>query len=73
MLPSDEFLPTTKFKMIHDFFLKHYSDSKFDAFEERPTDNKQSGKIILYEITVSKYADYCNFEDSEQLVNDFFK
>ena len=53
MQPSDEFLPTTKFKMIRNFFLKHYWDSKVDVFEERPTDNKQSGKIILYKITLA--------------------
>lgn len=36
------FLPTTKFKIIHNF-LKHYDDGKFDPPKQKPTDTWQRG------------------------------
>lgn len=51
---SQEFLPTKKFKIIHDF-LKHYDDGKFDPFEEKPIDISQCGNILTYQILVKKH------------------
>ena len=66
------FLPTTKVKEIHDF-LEHYDNGKFDSSEERPIYISQRGNILTYEISVKKYKYYHDFENSEELVNDFLK
>ena len=50
--------------------MKHYADGK-DAFENKPIDIKYSGNIKTSEISVSKQANYYNFQDEESVMNDF--
>ena len=57
-LHCQDFIPTTKFRVIHDF-LKHHEDGKLNQFEEKPTDitrrrnlqaTKQASKFQLKNI-----------------------
>lgn len=61
---------TTRFKRFHDF-LKDYEDGKRKLFEDRRIDIYNLGNILSHKITVGKHKDYYNFEDSEQVVEDF--
>ena len=45
-----DFLPTTKVKAVHDF-LKHYDESKFNQFEEKPINIVKRGNVTSYEIS----------------------
>ena len=61
---------TTRLKRFHDF-LKDYEDGKWKLFEDRRIDIYNLGNILSHKITVGKRKDYYNFEDSEQIVEDF--
>ena len=65
-------MPTAKLKVIHNF-LKHCDDGKFDHFEEKPIYISKRGNILTYEISVQNHKHYYNFENSEELVEDFLK
>ena len=45
----DEFLPNSRYKVVHDF-LVHYESGK-DVFEEKPLTYTTFGEIRKYEIT----------------------
>ena len=69
-LRCNEFLRTSRFKVNHDF-LTHYDAGK-NAFEEKPVNYTNLGKIRKYEITFAQSLHDHEFYDSEKLVNDFF-
>ena len=67
-----DFLPATKFKAIH-HFLKHCDEGNFNLFEEIPIDAIRSGNITSYKILAQKHIEYCDCENSEELIDDFLK
>ena len=71
-LRCGDFLSTESFKVKHDF-LKHYNDGQKITLEEKPLEIIKTGNIMSYEISVSKYHDYYNFGDVEQVVDDFLR
>ena len=68
-LRCDEFIPTTKFKLYHDF-LKHYSDGK-NVIEEKAVHVSNIGKITKFKISYEKHSSYYDFYNSESIVNEF--
>ena len=68
-LRCDEFIPTTKFKLYHDF-LKHYSDGK-NVIEEKAVLVSNIGKITKFKISYEKHSSYYDFYNSESIVNEF--
>ena len=67
-----DFLSTESFKVKHDF-LKHYDDEQNVPFEDKPLEIIRTGNITSYEISVNKYRDYYNFQDTEQVVDDLLR
>ena len=65
----EEFIPTTKFKLYHDF-LKHYSDGK-NVIEEKAVLVSNIGKITKFKISYEKHSSYYDFYNSESIVNEF--
>ena len=65
----DEFIPTTKFKLFHDF-LKHYSDGK-NIIEEKPVIVTNIGKITKFEINYQDHSTFYDFYNSESIVDEF--
>ena len=71
-LRCGDFLLTEGFKVSHDFW-KHYYDGQNIPFENKPLEIIRTGNITSYEISVNKYHDYYNFEDTVQIVDDFLR
>ena len=69
-LRCDGFLTTSDFKTKHDF-LKQYNEGYNDLFEDKPVDVEKTGNLLKFEITVNKHGDYYDFENSEEVVDDF--
>ena len=69
-LRCDDFLTTSDFKIKHDF-LKHYNEGDKDLFEDKPVDVEKTANLLKFEITVNKHGDYYDFENSEEVVDDF--
>ena len=67
-----DFLSTEDFKIKHDF-LKHYDDRQNIPFEDKPVEIKKTGAVTSYEISVNKYREYYNFENAQQVVDDFLR
>ena len=65
------FLSTENFKVKHDF-LKHH-DGKTVPFEDKPLEIVRTNNITKYDVSVNKHSDYYNFEDAEQVVDDFLR
>ena len=72
MSKCGDFLSTENFKVKNDF-LKHYDDGQNIPFEDKPLEIIRTNTITKYEISVNKYRDYYNFEDAEQVVDDFLR
>ena len=68
-LRCDEFVPSTRFKVVHDFFV-HYGTGK-NVFEEKPLVYTYIGEIQKYKMTFSEHTTYYNFYNSEKLVDNF--
>ena len=71
-LRCDDFLTTSDFRGTHDFS-KHYTVGYNDLFEDKPFDIVKTGRLLRFEITVNKHGGYFNFENSEEIVDDFLK
>ena len=69
-LRCDDFLTNSYFKIKHDF-LKHYNEDYNDLFENKPVDIEKTADLLKFEITVNKHGDYYDFENSEEVVDDF--
>ena len=70
-LRCDDVLTTSDFKIKHDF-LKHNKGYN-DLFEDKPVDAEKTADLLKFEITVNKHGDYYDFENSEEVVDDFLK
>ena len=66
----EEFIPTTRFKLFHDF-LKHYNQGKDNIVEEKPLTVTKIGKITKFEINYQNYSSFYNFHNSESVVDEF--
>ena len=64
-----EFLPTTKFKIFHDF-LKHYESGK-NVVEKKLLLVSNIGNIKKFEINYQNHSQYYDFYNSENLVDEF--
>ena len=62
---------TSDFKVKYEF-LKH-NESYNDLFEDKPVDVGKTANLLKFEITVNKHGDYYDFENSEEVVDDFLK
>ena len=71
-LRFDDFLTTGDFKVKCDF-LKHYNEGQNELFKDKPVDIETFGKITKYTNSVNKFAENYNFENSEEVVEGFFK
>ena len=71
-LRHHNFLTTSNFKIKHDF-LKHHNESSADLFEEKPVDVLKTANLLKFEITVNKYDNYYNFDNSDEVVDDFLR
>ena len=70
-LTCGDFLTISDYKEKHDF-LKH-DEREDDLFEDKPIDVEKTVNLLKFEITVNKYGEYYNFENSEKVVDDFLK
>ena len=64
-----EFLPTSKFKINHDF-LKHYENGN-NAIEEKPVNITNIDTVRKFEITFQEHSSIYDFYNSEGLVDEF--
>ena len=71
-LRCDDFLTTSDYKKKHEF-LKHYNDGEDDLFKDKPIDIEKTANLLKFPITVNKYGEYYDFENSEEVVDDFLK
>ena len=68
----DDFLTTNEYKVKHDF-LKLYDQGQDLVFEDKPLDIVRNSQILKYEISVNKFSDYYDFENSVEVVDNFLK
>ena len=66
-----EFLPTSKFKINHNF-LKHYENGK-NVIEEKSVNNINIGTVRKFEITFQEHSSIYDFYNSEALVDEFLR
>ena len=71
-LRCNDFLTTSDFKIKYDF-LKHYNKGYNDLFEGKHVDIEKTANLLKFEITVNKHGDYYNFDNSEEVADDFLK
>ena len=71
-LRCDDFLTTSNYKVKHDF-LKHYEEGRDIVFEEKPLDIIKTNSILKYEITINKFGEYYDFENAEEVADEFLK
>ena len=64
-----ESLPTSKFKINHDF-LKHYKNGK-NVIEEKLVNITNIGSVRKFEITFQEHSSIYSFYNSEALVDEF--
>ena len=69
-LRCNDFITTSSYKVKHDC-LKHYDLRQDVTFEDKPLDIMRSPHIIKYEISVKKFSEDYDFQNSEELVHDF--
>ena len=55
------------------WFLKHDNEDYKDLFENKPADVGKTTHLLKFEITVNTHGDHYDFENSEEVVDDFFK
>ena len=71
-LRCDDFVTTNEYKVKHDF-LKHYDQGQDLVFEDKSLDIIKKSQILKYEISVNKFSDYYDFENSEEVADDYLK
>ena len=69
-MECNDFIPTTKYKIFHNF-LKHYDKGKTKPFKDKPVEVKHFKNITTYEITVGNHGKFYNFNNSQEVVNNF--
>ena len=68
-MKCQEFLPTSKFKINHDF-LKCYENGK-NIIEEKPVNITNTGTVWKFEITFQEHSSSYDFYNSEAFVDEF--
>ena len=68
-LRCNEFLPSSHYKVIHDFFV-HYDAGK-NVFKEKSLTYTTLGEIRKYEITFTQHSLDYDFYNEERLVDEF--
>ena len=68
-MKCQEFLPTSKFKITHDF-LKHYENGK-NVIEEKSVNILNIGTVRKFEITFQELSSSYDFYNSEALIDEF--
>ena len=71
-LRCGDFLSTENFKVKHDF-LKHCADGDSVPFEDKLVEIVKTRNRTKYEISVNKHADYYDFGNEQQVVDDFLR
>ena len=66
----EEFIPSTRFKLFHDF-LKHYNKGKDNIVEEKPLTVTKIGKITKFEINYQNHSSFYDFHNSESVIDEF--
>ena len=66
----EEFIPTTRFKLFHDF-LKHYNEGKDNIVEEKPLTVTKIGKITKFEINYQNHSSFYDFHNSKSVLDEF--
>ena len=66
----EEFIPTTRFKLFHDF-LKHYNEGKDNIVEEKLLTVTKIDKITKFEINYQNHSSFYDFHNSESVVDEF--
>ena len=69
-LRCDDFLPTSDFEIKHDLF-KNYNGGYKNLFEGKPVDVGKTANLLKFEVIVNKHVDYYDFENSEEVFDDF--
>ena len=54
--------------MIHNFVM-HYNEERDNIVENKPLRYKDIGEIEVYEISYEKHLEYCDFYDSDKIVD----
>ena len=54
-------------------FLKRYNEDENDLVEDKPIDIEKFANLLKFEITVNKHGEYYDFENSEEVIDDFLK
>ena len=67
-LRCQEYLPTSRFKIYHNF-LKHYNDG--ETVDNKPITVTEIGAVKKYEITFQEHSDSYDFFNSEKLVDEY--
>ena len=58
--------------MKHDI-LKHYKEGRDIVLEEKPLDIIKTNSILKHEITANNFGEYNDFENAEEVVDEFLK
>ena len=58
--------------MKHDI-LKHYKEGRDIVLEEKPLDIIKTNSILKYETTTNNFGEYNDFENAEEVVDEFLK
>ena len=61
---------TSIVEKVHNF-LKHYPQEKSIGFEVKPRDIYTNGGTKIYEIDSAGHADYYDFKDSDDIIDNF--
>ena len=65
-------MTSSDFKIKLDF-LKDYYEGYKHLFEDKLVDVEKTANLLKFEITVNKHGGYYDFENSEEVVDDFLK
>ena len=71
-MKCDDFLTASNYKMKHDI-LKHYKEGRDIVLEEKPLDIIKTNSILKHEITANNFGEYNDFENAEEVVDEFLK
>ena len=69
-LRCPEFLPTTKFKAVHEF-VKHYNDGNQELAENKPINIEDNKLFTKYSIGIKKFGEFYDFYDPQKVISDF--
>ena len=65
-------MTTSDFKIKH-YFLKHYNEGYNNLFKDKTVEVKKTAKVLKFQATANNHGDYYDFENSEEVVDNFLK